>query len=79
MTRRARSKPRRHGVAARLVLAIAMQREGLALMRENIRRAHPDASEREIDRLFEVWLLDRPADGPGEPIQWPRRRKKRAA
>jgi hypothetical protein len=64
--------------AARLRLASAMQREGNALMRENLRRRHPDASEAELDALFERWLLDRPPDAPGRRVSWPRKRRPRA-
>jgi hypothetical protein len=63
----------------RLALALAMQREGLALMRENLRRAHPTASEDELAELYERWLLARPCDAPGRPISWPRRKAHRAA
>ncbi len=61
-------------VAARLRLATAMQREGTLLIRENLRRRHPEASEQELDRLLETWLLDRPLDAPGPRVSWPRRR-----
>jgi hypothetical protein len=70
---------RRSKVAARLRLAIAMQADGAVLMRENLRRRHPEASEAELDRLFERWLLDRPPDAPGRPVPWPRRRSRQQA
>jgi len=45
---------------------------GLGLMRQNLRRRHPDASEAEIDRLLDEWLLDRPGaasgDSPCRPV-----------
>jgi hypothetical protein len=72
MATAAKDTPR--AVSARLRLAAAMQREGTALMRENLRRRHPDASEAELDALLERWLLDRPPDAPGLRVQWPRRR-----
>lgn len=39
---------------------------GITLMRQNIRRRHPGASESEIDHLFHCWL-SRSDDGiPGD-------------
>ena len=72
---RARARDKRRGEAAtsaRLLLAATMQREGTALMRENLRRRHPQATSLEIDSLLERWLLDRPLDGPGREVPWPR-------
>ena len=54
--------------AARLRLALVMQREGALMMRENLRRRHPAATESELDALFETWLLARPADAPGRRV-----------
>lgn len=68
------ARVRRETAAERLELALVMQAEGLTLMRENLRRRHPNATEREIDKLFDAWLLDRPLDAPGRLIRWPRRR-----
>lgn len=56
---------------ARLRIALEMQREGAALMRENLRRRHPAATETEFDALFQRWLLDRPPDAPGRRVPWP--------
>lgn len=61
-------------VAARFRAALELMETGMALQRQNIRRRHPDASEAEIDRLFDEWLLERPLDGPGRRVDWPRRR-----
>ena len=45
---------------------------GLALMRQNLRRSHPGASDEEIDLRLRQWLLDRPGaesgDCPGRPV-----------
>jgi hypothetical protein len=45
---------------------------GLDVMRQNLRRNHPDASEEEIDQLLNQWLHDRPGaefgDCPGRPV-----------
>ena len=62
-----------HETAAdRLRLALAMQREGAEQMRKNLRRRHPTASEAELDKLLEAWLLQREPDATGRPIPWPR-------
>ena len=45
---------------------------GLDLMRQNLRRSHPDAGDEQIERLLSDWLLDRPGppsrDFPGRPV-----------
>lgn len=45
---------------------------GVDLMRQNLRRNHPEAGEEEIERLLEEWLRDRPGaatgDSPGRPV-----------
>ena len=61
--------------ADRLRLAMAMQREGIEMMRRNLRRKNPAASEAEVDALLDAWLLSREPDAPGRPVAWPRRNK----
>ena len=45
---------------------------GLDLMRQNLRRRHPEAGDDEIERLLHAWILDRPGaesgDCPGPPV-----------
>lgn len=45
---------------------------GLDLMRQNLRRSHPEAGVEEIERMLRGWLLDRPGaesgDCPGRPV-----------
>ena len=45
---------------------------GLELMRQNLRRDHPDASGDEIDPRLRAWLHTRPGaeygDCPGQPV-----------
>jgi hypothetical protein len=45
---------------------------GLDLMRQNLRRNHPAASDEEIERLLGEWLVHRPGaefgDCPGRPV-----------
>jgi hypothetical protein len=58
--------------AARLRLALAMFEDGVALQRQNLRRADPDASDGEIQRRLDAWLHERPGaehgDGVGRPV-----------
>ncbi|HET7486585.1 MAG TPA: hypothetical protein VFJ85_01555 [Acidimicrobiales bacterium] len=53
--------------ARRFRTALAMADLGVALMRQNLRRRHPGASEVEIDARLRRWLADRPPDAPGRP------------
>jgi Rv0078B-related antitoxin len=39
---------------------------GLDLMRQNLRRNHPEAGDEEIERLLGVWLRDRPGAESGD-------------
>ncbi|HWW83710.1 MAG TPA: hypothetical protein VNZ26_08925 [Vicinamibacterales bacterium] len=39
---------------------------GLDLMRQNLRRTHPEASDDEIERLLREWLLVRPGAESGD-------------
>ena len=63
--------------AEKLRIALRLHEEGVELMRQNLRRAHPDADEQTIDRLIAEWLSTRPGaehgDGPGRlrPIEDP--------
>lgn len=45
---------------------------GVAMMRQNLRRAHPTADEREIDAFLHTWLIERPGakdgDAEGTPV-----------
>jgi hypothetical protein len=45
---------------------------GVDLMRQNLRRRHPDAGEQDIERLLHEWLLERPGaeagDCTGRPV-----------
>ena len=45
---------------------------GVDLMRQNIRRRHPEAPDEDVERLLYEWLLARPGaeagDCPGRPI-----------
>jgi hypothetical protein len=45
---------------------------GVDLMRQNLRRRHPDASNEDIERRLGEWLQERPGaesgDCPGRPV-----------
>jgi Rv0078B-related antitoxin len=45
---------------------------GVDLMRQNLRRSHPEANADDIERLLGEWLRDRPGatsgDAPGRPV-----------
>ncbi len=45
---------------------------GLDLMRQNLRRRHPEVDEQEIDRLLDEWVRHRPGaesgDAPGRLV-----------
>jgi hypothetical protein len=51
---------------------------GEALMRENLRRRFPEASDEEIEDRLCRWLSERPGaehgDAAGIPVTWPRTR-----
>ena len=52
---------------------------GLDLMRQNLRRQHPEAPEDVIDRRLSQWLLERPGaelgDAPGRAVDLDARRR----
>jgi hypothetical protein len=39
---------------------------GLGLMRQNLRRDHPEATEQEVNRRLRQWLHDRPGAESGD-------------
>jgi hypothetical protein len=56
---------------AKLQLAFELFDAGVDLMRQNLRRRHPAASERELEERLVQWLRTRPGaehgDAPGRP------------
>jgi hypothetical protein len=52
----------------RLRLALDLHDEGVALMRLNLRRRHPEAPEEEIDERLRAWLEDRPGAPHGDAV-----------
>jgi Rv0078B-related antitoxin len=61
-------------LAERLQTALDLYEAGEELMRENLRRQHPEADEVEIEHLLAAWLHERPGaehgDAPGRVIHW---------
>lgn len=55
--------------AQRLLVALDLAEVGVAIQRQNLRRAHPEADPELIDALVAAWLDDRPGarfgDCPG--------------
>lgn len=62
--------------AQRLRTALAMFDDGVALMRQNLRRRHPELSEVELDERVQAWVRERPGaphgDAVGTPVDLPR-------
>lgn len=59
--------PKRHDELVRkLRLALEMSDAGCELMRQNLRRRHPDASEAELSELYTRWLHHRPGAEHGD-------------
>lgn len=56
----------------RLRTALTLFDDGVQLMRANLRRRHPDATEAEIERLVDDWLAERPGAEHGDGVGRPR-------
>jgi hypothetical protein len=67
----------RERLARKLKTTFDLQRFGIAMMRQNLIRRHPGASEDEINVRLREWLHHRPGaehgDAVGRPGSWPRR------
>ena len=48
---------------------LRLAEEGVALMRQNLRRRHPAESDGQIEERLEAWLRDRPMDAPGKVVE----------
>lgn len=53
-------------VLARMELAFDLYETSDEIMRQNLRRRNPEASEEEIEELFQQWLLERPGAEHGD-------------
>ena len=62
-------------LASKLRFSLAMSEDGFTMKRQQLRRRNPHADETEIDRLFRLWLQERPGaeleDTNLRPISWP--------
>ena len=62
---------------ARLRMALGMFETGVEMMRQKLRREHPDLTDHEIEARVRTWLQERPGaefgDAAGRPVCWPRR------
>lgn len=61
-------------VMSRMKMAFDLYETAEAIMRQNLRRRFPDASEAEIERRFVNWLHRRPGAEHGDGIGRPSRR-----
>jgi hypothetical protein len=65
----------REAAAGRLRLALDLFATGEAMMRQRLRREHPDLDAEELERRLLAWLRDRPGapfgDAVGAPVTRP--------
>jgi hypothetical protein len=59
-------------IAAAFRTTLDLFQTGVDLMRQNLRRRHPDATEHDVEQLLRQWMLERPGaeagDCPGRSI-----------
>jgi hypothetical protein len=58
--------------AAKLRLALDLFEDGVALMRQKLRRSSPEATDAEIERALKAWLSTRPGAEHGDSYGRPR-------
>ena len=67
----------REAAAGRLRAALELFETGIAMMRQKLRREHPEWSDAQLEARLGQWLQDRPGaehgDAAGRPVPWPRR------
>lgn len=65
--------------ARRLRLALDLFQAGEEMMRQTLRRQHPELSAAEVEARLVEWLQERPGaefgDAPGIPRSWPSRKR----
>lgn len=65
--------------AERFRIAMDLFQTGVDMMRQNLKREDPDASDEQIEERLRAWLRHRPGaefgDCEGRPGEWPRRRR----
>lgn len=52
----------------RFRVALELSEDGVVLMRENLRRRHPQAAPEEIERLLDEWRRQRPGAEHGDGV-----------
>lgn len=52
----------------KLAMALDLAEAGVDLMRENLRRRHPQATESELDAMIVAWLRERPGAEQGDGV-----------
>ena len=66
----------REKAAARFRMALEFFETGVEMMRQKLRRDHPDLPDQEIEARLGSWLRERPGaefgDAVGRPAAWPR-------
>ena len=71
------SENARAEATARLRMALGMFETGVEMMRQKLRRDHPDLTDHEIEARVRAWLQERPGaefgDAVGRHVSWPRR------
>jgi hypothetical protein len=67
----------REKAAVRFRMALDLFEMGLEMMRQKLRRDHPDLADHEVEARLGSWLRERPGaefgDAVGRPAAWPRR------
>lgn len=70
------SRPPKLTPAEKLQITIELAEVGYEMMRERLRREHPDEDDDAIQRRLTAWLHERPGaefgDCVGRPVPWPR-------
>jgi hypothetical protein len=65
--------------AQRFRIAMDLFQTGVDLMRQNLKREDPDATEEQIEDRLRAWVRHRPGaefgDSEGRPGAWPRLRR----
>lgn len=54
--------------AEKLRAALELHEVGVAVMRQNLRRRHPDAPQSRIEQLLSTWLRTRPGAEHGDSV-----------
>ena len=72
-----RMNAEREAAAGRFRAALELFETGVAMMRQKLRREHPEWSDTQLETRLGQWLQDRPGaehgDAAGRPVPWPRR------